>query len=112
MTKTNDISAGAWEMTEKYRTFVETVLDAKIALRPAEVYTLATAIMADPFIQSRYEPLLQSWWETNPYADLDVSDNPDPNAPDVVVVQPDFYMQVAEGLTRNDRLALRKKYTP
>ncbi len=38
----------AWEMTEKYRTFIEAALDAKIALLPDEVYMLATRIMADP----------------------------------------------------------------
>jgi hypothetical protein len=96
-----------------YRRFLETVLDSDIVtLSDSKIYLLASRIMADPFIQSRYEPLLAAWWTTNPYSDLDVSDDPDPNAPDVVVEQPDFYMQIAESLQRNDRLAFRKKYTP
>jgi hypothetical protein len=106
----NTTAMGAWEMTADYRTFVEAVLDAKLQLRPAEVYALATRIMADPLIVSRYEPLLQAWWATGPYKDLEISDDPDPNAPDCTVKQPNFYLQVAEELSRAERLELRKKY--
>src|SRR6266403_3692569 len=45
----------AWEMTEKYRTFIEAALDAKIALLPDEVYMLATRIMADPRMKAGFD---------------------------------------------------------
>jgi hypothetical protein len=98
-------------MTEQYRTFVETVLDAKIALRPQAVYFMATEIMRDPIIVRRYEPLYKAWWESGPYKNLDVrSMEGNPDAPLCTVTEPDFYMQVAQELSRDDRMALRKKY--
>ena len=100
----------AWEMTEKYRTFIEAALDAKIALLPDEVYMLATRIMADPRMKAEFDKKFQSWYATDPYSALDVSDDPDPDAPNVEVVQPDFYLEVARELGRNEKVALRKKY--
>jgi len=106
----NTIPTEAWEITLDYRTFVETVLDAKVSLRPGAVYMLATEIKRDPLIEARHHALSQAWWATNPFADLDVGDEPDPNAPDIKVEFPDHYQMVAEGLTREERQLLRKKY--
>jgi hypothetical protein len=95
-----------------YRRFIETVLDCQlVTTKEDKIYSLAQKIMHDPFIQSLYEPLYRTWWESRPFQDLDLL-NEDPDTPDVTVDWPDFYMQVAEGLPRNDKLALRKKYTP
>jgi hypothetical protein len=106
----NTIPTEAWEMTLDYRTFIETVLDAKVSLRPGAVYVLATEIMQDPLIEARNRALTQAWWATNPFADLDVSDEPDPNAPDIKVAFPNHYQMVAERLTKEERQMLRKKY--
>ena len=94
-----------------HRQFLETVLDCQVAtLKEAEIYLLANRIMQDPFIKARYDALYLPWWESA-FKDLDLL-NDDPGVPNVEVVWPDFYMQVAQELTRNDKLALRKKYTP
>lgn len=106
----NSIPTGAWAMTLDYRTFIETALGATVSLRPGAVYTLATEIMQDPLIEARHHALSQAWWATNPFADLDVSDEPDPNAPDIKVEFPNHYQKVAEGLTKEERQMLRKKY--
>jgi len=100
-------------MTERYRAFVETVLDAKVALKPDQVFMLATRIMRDPFLAALHDERCKAWWDSGPFAALDVAgmeDNPD--APQFEIQFPDFWLEVAQNISQNDRLALRKKYVP
>lgn len=87
---------GAWEMTAEYRTFVETVLDAKIALRPAEVYELAGRLMKDPALLKLHDERYQAWWDSKPFADMDVEGmENNPEAPLFEVNIHDFWLEVA-----------------
>lgn len=81
-----------------------------LAVPSGRLFDISTHLMREPMIVSRYEPMLQAWWATNPFADLDTSDDGDPNAPDIQFEQPDFYMQIANSMTRAEHLKLRKKY--
>lgn len=108
-----------------YRQFVETVLHVKVVtLKEHGVFMLATALMRDPLIKERHDALYEAWWNSNPFKDLPVYNRGgvEGSADDdgrllegdqnFKIEWPDFYWQVAKELTRNEQIALRKKYCP
>jgi hypothetical protein len=98
-------------MTEEYRTFVETMLEAQVALRPDQVYMIATRMMADPLLLKLHEERCKAWWDAQPFSAMDVEGmENNPEAPLFEITFPNFWLEVAQNLSRNDRLALRKKY--
>jgi hypothetical protein len=90
-----------------YQRFCEAALDAQIYQEPYELYVLAHKIMRDPLIKARIEKLNADWNASNPFRDLSLSQ--DPNEPDFVFEWPNFPQQVADELTRAEKLELRKR---
>jgi hypothetical protein len=90
-----------------HQQFIETALDAQIAQPPEEVFLLAHRILRDPLIKARVDKLNAAWSESNPFRDLSMSQ--DPEEPEVVFEWPDFAQQVADSLTRSEKLELRKR---
>jgi hypothetical protein len=90
-----------------HQRFCETALDAQIVQQPYEMFVLAWKIMWDPLIKERVDKLNADWNASKPFRDLSMSQ--DPNEPDLVFDWPDFPQQVADGLTRSEKLELRKR---
>jgi hypothetical protein len=92
-----------------FAAFISACLDADVAL-PAtddqlcEQYRIACRIMDDPVIEARLDAASTAWWNSEPFAALDLH-----NLDALVLSWPDFPMQVAQQMTRAEKLALRKR---
>lgn len=94
--------------------FISAALDANVPEVPSRAFAdflMVGRIMRDPLVAERAAALSSAWWAAEPFKDLDYRVyKPHDTPPDDFVVDfPDFYMQAVQGLSRAEKLALRKR---
>lgn len=86
--------------------YIGLFLDALVTDQPHENLRLWSAIQGDPIINERFWAKTVAWNATGPYESLDLSEEAGELR---FPTRPDLFAEVANEMTRAEKLALRKR---